>query len=80
MSDLDFASMFRKHRLEELKAICAFINRATIEEMASIIEEIRCVHDCLYTFNQDTKLFAKVDGVYINDNGIQMNIEKETPC
>ncbi len=63
-------------RQQQLIEVYRIINDANIEELANIVEEIRCCHDNLMTFNQETKLFAKVESVSINGDAIQLNIEK----
>ena len=65
-----------KNRSEEMKAICRFIDTCDFEELAKIVEEIRCCHDCLFAFNAETGLFAKIDSICLNGEAIQMNVEK----
>lgn len=57
--------------------VCRFIEHASTHELACIIEEIRCVHDNLIAWNEDTRLLAKIESVGINGDGIQLNIAKE---
>jgi hypothetical protein len=73
----EIKAMRARHRKEELIAVYAFIATCDYEEIATIVEEIRCVHDNLFTFNPNTKSFDKVESVCINGESIQLNIEKE---
>lgn len=62
---------------EELKAVYRFITTCNTVELLSIVEEIRCYHDNLFTWNEDSRLFAKVESVCLNGECIQLNIEKD---
>lgn len=76
-SQMSLDQFFKNIRKEELKAMYKFIYMCDVEELASIIEEIRCVHDNLMALNEDTRLLAKIESVSINGECIQLNIEKE---
>lgn len=69
--------IMKKNRKEEMKAICKFIDSADFEELAIIVEEIRCCHDNLMAFNPDTGLLAKIESICLNGECLQLNIEKE---
>jgi len=68
--------MMKKNRTQELKAVYKFIDGATIEEIASIIEEIRIFHDNILVFNQKHKSLDGVESVSINGECIQLNLEE----
>jgi hypothetical protein len=72
---MSIKEFFEKNRQEELKAIYRFIESCDFEECGKIIDEIRCVHDNLITFNPVTGLLAKVESVCLNGESIQLNIE-----
>ena len=61
----------------ELKAIFRFIDSADFEELAQIIEEVRCCHDNLIAWDEETKRLMKVESVSINGMDIQLNVEKD---
>jgi len=69
--------MIDEHRVEELKAIFRFINDASIDEVTSIIEEIRVCHDNILVFNEKHKSLDPVESVSINGDFIQLNLVKE---
>jgi len=69
--------LMEKNRFEELKAVFRFISTCSPEELAHIMAEIRCVHDNILVFNEDTKLLAKVESVCINGECVQLNLERE---
>lgn len=64
-------------RKAELRNICDFIDSSNSYELGIIIDHIKCSHDNIMVFNHQTKLLAKVDGVSINGDCIQLNIESE---
>lgn len=72
---MNIKELMEKNRKQELKAIYAFIETCSIEELATIIAEIRCVHDNLEVFNHETKRLSPVQNISINGDCIQMNIE-----
>lgn len=65
------------NRREELHAILRWIDGANFEELAKIVEEIRCCHDCLFAFCEDRKFVAKIESICLNGESIQLNIEKD---
>lgn len=67
--------MIDNHRAQELKAVYRFIDGATVEEVASIIAEIRTCHDNILVFNQKHKSLDKVESVSINGECIQLNLK-----
>lgn len=69
--------LLEKHRLEDMKAVYKFLYTCSREELFTIIEEIRCVHDCLIVFNPNTKSLDSISSVCLNGECIQLNIEKE---
>jgi hypothetical protein len=69
--------LMENNRADEMKAIMRFIDTCHIDELARIVEEIRCCHDCLFAFNEETGLLAKIESICINGEAIQMNIENE---
>jgi len=76
MSKESVCQIMDRNRLEELRAICRFIATCDFNELGVIVEEIRCVHDNLYAFNFETKLFCKVDSICISGESIQLNLEE----
>ena len=74
---MNLKELIENNRKEEMKAICHFIDTASLKELATIIAEIRCCHDNILAFNQDTKLLAKIESVGLNGEAIQLNIEKK---
>jgi hypothetical protein len=74
---MSVAKLTKSNRREELKAICRFIETCDLEDLVRIIEEIRCVHDNLIAWNEDTHLLAKVESTSINSEFIQLNITKD---
>lgn len=69
--------LIERNRQKELVAIYRFIERASIEELYSIIAEIRCVHDNLCVFNCEHKSFDSVDYISINGDSVQLNVGEE---
>jgi len=67
--------MMDEHRKEEIKAVYRFIDGASVEELASIIAEIRTCHDNVLVFNQKRKSLDRVESVCINRDAIQLNLE-----
>lgn len=65
----------KKHRLEEFKAVCRFINTCELEELSRVLEEIRCCHDNLFVFNDTISSLDKVESVSINGDCIQLNLK-----
>jgi hypothetical protein len=72
MDSLELLKKYRKDTLIELYRIIATLD---FDEMLSVIEELRCVHDNLMAFNPDTGLLAKIESVCLNGECIQLNIE-----
>jgi hypothetical protein len=66
----------KEHRKEELKAIYRFIADASVEEIASIISEMRVCHDNILVFNEKHKSLDKVKSVCINGECIQLDLEQ----
>ena len=55
--------MIQNNRHKELVAVYEFIEKATVEEVAGIIAEIRTCHDNILVFNQKHKSLDKVESV-----------------
>lgn len=72
---MSVAKLREDNRKAEMKAVCQFIDTCDFDEIATIIEEIRCVHDNLYAFCPTRKFMAKIESVCINGESIQLNIE-----
>lgn len=72
---IELSEMMGHIKREELKCIMSFIDKACTEELAAIIEEIRCRHDNLLVFNLEIKSLDKVESVSINGDAIQLNLE-----
>lgn len=62
--------------IDKMRPIFALIPSMTCDELASLIEEIRCVHDNLIAWDVDTKRLVSVKSICVNGNGIQLNLEK----
>jgi hypothetical protein len=73
---MSLGRMMDEHRKQEMKAIYSFIDGATVDEVASIISEIRVCHDNILVFNEKHKSLDKVVSVSINSDYIQLNLEK----
>jgi hypothetical protein len=67
----------KNNRHKELVAVYEFIEKATVEEVAGIIAEIRTCHDNILVFNQKHKSLDKVESVTINGEYVQLNLELE---
>jgi hypothetical protein len=72
---MNIAELKRSNRKAEFAAVCRFIDECDYEEVAHLLEEIRCCHDNLFAWNRDTKLLAKIESVSVNGEAIQLNIE-----
>lgn len=72
---MNLAELMKKNRREELKAIYKFIDRCDFKEIASIVEEIRCVHNNLVAWNEKTKSLDKVKSISIDGECIQLNLQ-----
>jgi hypothetical protein len=66
-------------RKQEMRPIFKFIATASPEECALIIEEIRCVHDNIGTWNEAELTSHDVKSVCLNDGCIQLNVETTGP-
>ncbi len=72
---MSIAETLKKHRLDEFRAVCEWIEKANTKELFLIVEEIRCCHDNLMVWNEKTKSLDKVESLTINDEYIQLNLE-----
>lgn len=70
----DYREQELEVRKQGLKMVYAFINQASVEEIAKIILEIRVCHDNIMVFNEQHKSLDKVDSVCINGECIQLNL------
>ena len=67
--------LFQENRVKERVAIYKFIATASVEELASIISEIRVCHDNIMVFNRKHKSVDCVVSVGVNGECIQLNLE-----
>lgn len=70
------AELREANRADEMKAVLQFIDTCDFEELARIVEEIRCCHDCLMVFDSESKTVKKVESVGLNGETIQLNVEE----
>lgn len=75
MKEQSIDDLIKKNRKKELVAIYKFITTCDVVELATLIEEIRCVHDNFFAFNPHTKLFCKVENISINGDCVQLNLD-----
>lgn len=69
--------LMQSNRTKELKAVFRFIDTADFDELVMIVDEIRCCHDNLLTFNPNTKSLDRIESVCLNGEAIQLNIEED---
>lgn len=72
---MNMEKMMNEHKKKELKAIYRFIDKASLEELTSIISEILVCHDNITVFNKIHKSIDKVESVCLNGECIQLNLE-----
>lgn len=68
--------LMKKNRLEELKAVCRWIMDADHKEIATVLAEIRTIHDNLYVFCPESKFYSKIKSVTLRGEDIELNIER----
>lgn len=74
MKQLKF--IMEENRKEEFRAVCRFIERADLEYIAKMIEEIRCVHNNLIAFDVMNSRMSKIESICINGECVQLTLEK----
>lgn len=69
----ELSKLMEENRKNELKAVFRFIYNADLNELAQIVEEIRCVHNNLRAWNSKIKCFEDIESVRLNGEHIQLN-------
>lgn len=76
MNRLSFRGGVPKNRQDRLIEILRYIENASIVELYWIVEEIRCVRGCLFSWDEDSRQYKKAESTCLNGDTIQLNLEK----